>query len=74
MSSDSFETKESLKALYGARWDAVEAVRAQELAAMTEEQAREIVFSLRLFAPVPPDPDNGMGLVEQQAIFHGRKL
>jgi len=40
---------------------------------MTEERAMEISGSLQLFAPVPPDPSNGMGLVEQQAIFHGRK-
>ena len=73
MSSDSFNMKALLRADYNARWEAVETVRAQELAAMTEERARQIIFSLRLFAPVPPDPRNGMGLVEQQAVFHGRK-
>ncbi|MEW6746329.1 MAG: hypothetical protein AB1486_26610 [Planctomycetota bacterium] len=51
----------------------METFKAQELAAMTEERAWQIIRSLRLFAPVPPNPFNGLGLVEQQAIFHGRK-
>lgn len=58
---------------YRARWEAVETRRARELAAMTEERAWEIIRSLRPFAPIPPNPDNGLGLVEQQAIFHRRK-
>ena len=73
VSSDPHELKEA-RAEYHARWEAVEAARAQEIAALTEERAREIIQSLCLFAPVPPDPLNGMGLVEQQAIFHRRKL
>jgi len=54
-----------------ARWEAVETARAQELFALTEVAALAIIASLNPFAPPPPDPDNGMGLVEQQAIFHG---
>jgi len=54
-------------------WEAVESFKAQELAAMTDERALEIIQSLRLFAPAPPNPLNGMGLVEQQAIFHKLK-
>ena len=73
MTSDLQKPKALLKADYLARWEAVETARAQELAAMTDERARQILFSLRLFAPVPADPRNGMGLVEQQAIFHGHK-
>lgn len=74
MSSDALELKEKFQAEYHARWEAVETVKAQELAAMTEERARQIIRWLRPFAPVPPDPFNGMGLVEQQAIFHkGRR-
>lgn len=73
MSSDPPELQKKLQADYLARWEAVETARAQDLAAMTEERARQIIYSLRLFAPVPPDPYNGMGLVEQQAIFHGHK-
>ncbi len=51
-------------------WEAVEAVKAKELAAMTDADALRIIRSLRLFAPAPPNPLNGLGLVEQQAIFH----
>ena len=54
-------------------WEAVETFKARELAAMTEERALQIIQSLRLFAPVPPNPLNGLGLVEQQAIFHRLK-
>jgi hypothetical protein len=72
MSSESPELKEA-RAEYFARWEAVETVKAQELAAMTEERAREIIQSLRLFAPTAPNAFNGMGLVEQQAIFHNLK-
>ena len=67
------ETKETLAAEYHARWEAVETARAQELAGMTEERAWQIIRLLRPFAPALPNPDNGMGLVEQQAIFHRRK-
>jgi hypothetical protein len=72
MSSDSLELKEA-RAAYFARWEAVETFKAQELAAMTEERARQIIASLHLFAPVPPNRFNGLGLIEQQAIFHRRK-
>jgi hypothetical protein len=71
MSSDPFELKERPE--YHARWEAVETFKALELAAMTEERARQIIRSLRPFTALPPDPFNGMGLVEQQAIFHRRK-
>ena len=47
--------------------------RRQELAALTEERAAHLIRSLRPFVAVPPDPFNGMGLVEQQAILHGRR-
>ena len=71
MSSDPLELKERRE--YHARWEAVEIFKAHELA-MTEERARQIIRSLRPFTALPPDPFNGMGLVEQQAIFHRRKL
>ena len=70
MNSDSHEVKDAASEDYHVRWEAVETVKAQELAAMTEERARQIIKVLRAFAPAPPDPFNGMGLVEQQAIFH----
>ena len=61
------------RAEYEARWEAVESFKAQELAAMTEERAWQIIRSLQPFEPVARDPFNGLGLVEQQAIFHRRK-
>jgi len=64
---------DNARAQYHSRWEAVEAAQAQELFAMTEERAAQIIRSLRPFVPVPPDPFNGMGLVEQQAILHGRR-
>lgn len=65
--------KEQLRAEYFARWEAVETVKACELANMTEERALQIISRLRPFGPTPPDPSNGLGLVEQQAIFHRKK-
>jgi hypothetical protein len=73
MSGDPQELREKFQAEYHARWEAVEIFKAHELAAMTDEKALQIIESLRLFAPVPPNRFNGMGLVEQQAIFHGLK-
>jgi hypothetical protein len=73
MSSDPLELRDKARAEYHARWEAVESVKAQELAALTEERARQIIMSLRLFAPAPPNSSNGLGLVEQQKIFHRRK-
>ena len=39
MSSDPLELKKAARAEYHARWEAVETFKAQELAAMTDEQA-----------------------------------
>jgi hypothetical protein len=60
--------KERLRA-YAAGMEAVERVRAQELAAMTDERAWEIITSL--VAAETPWRENRewSGLVEQQAIF-----
>jgi len=69
--SDSQEMKEA-RAAYYARWEAVDTFKAHELAAMTEERAWQIIRSLRPFAEPWRDPSNGMGLVEQRVIFHGR--
>ena len=73
MSSDSLELNDVARAAYHARWEAVETVKAQELAAMTEERAWKIIRSLRPFTEPWRDPSNGMGLVEQQRIFHLQK-
>jgi hypothetical protein len=47
----------------------VETVKAQELAAMTEESARQIILSLEAAEPWRERSD-WSGLVEQQTIFH----
>ena len=72
MSFDALELKE-FQAQYHTRWEAVETFKAQELAAMTEERAWQIIRSLRTFTEPWRDPSNGTGLVEQQAVFHRRK-
>jgi len=73
MSSDPLQLKEAFQAEYHARWEAVAAVKAQELAAMTEERAREIIQFLGAVDAWRADPD-WSGLVEQQAIFQkGRR-
>ena len=73
MSSDPLEIKDKAQLEYHARWEAVEVVKAHELAQMTEERALQIIRSLTLFAPAPPKPFNGEGMIRQQAVFHQRK-
>ena len=46
MSSEPLTLQEKQAAEYHARWEAVETVKAQELAAMTEDRALEIIRSL----------------------------
>lgn len=72
MSSDPLQLKEKARAEYHARWEAVETFKAQELAAMTEERAREIIQQLGAVEGWRERPD-WSGLVEQQAIFHKRR-
>ena len=71
MSSDPLELNEA-RAAYHERWEAVETFKAQELAAMTEERAREIIQSLCAVEGWRERPD-WSGLVEQQALFHKRR-
>ena len=68
MSSEPLKLQEKLAAEYHARWEAVETVKAQELAALTEERAREMILSLGAVEAWRDRPD-WSGLVEQQAIF-----
>ena len=68
MSSDTLELKDAARAEYHARWEAVETFKAQELAAMTEERARQIIQMLGAVEGWRERPD-WSGLVEQQAIF-----
>ncbi len=59
------------RAEYHARWEAVETVKAQELATLTEERARQMIQSLGAVEGWRERSD-WSGLVEQQAIFHRR--
>jgi hypothetical protein len=62
------KSREQEQAEYRARWEAVAAFKAQELAAMTEERARQIIQMLG--APQGwRERSDWSGLVEQQAIF-----
>src|SRR5437870_13211738 len=72
MSSDPLELKEKASAEYHARWEAVETFKAHELAAMTEERARQIMQWLGAPEGWRERPD-WSGLVEQQAIFHRKR-
>ncbi len=67
MGSENSGMEES-KAAYAARWEAVETVKAQELAALTDARAVEIMLSLVAVEGWRMDPDSS-GLVEQQALF-----
>ena len=69
MSSDPLELREAWREQYRATSEALEIIRAQELAAMTEERARQIIRSLGAVEAWRERPD-WSGLVEQQAIFH----
>jgi hypothetical protein len=55
------------------RWEAVETVKAQELAAMTDERARQITQSLGAVEGWWERPDRS-GLVEQQAMRTNKGL
>ena len=68
MSSDPLELKEIVRAEYYARWEAVETAKARELAAMTDEQVRQIIQRLGAVEGWRERPD-WSGLVEQQAVF-----
>ena len=68
MGSEPLKLQEKLAAEYHARWEAVETVKAQELAALTEECALQMILSLGAVDAWRDRPD-WSGLVEQQAIF-----
>jgi len=63
------EATERLRVEYHLRWEAVETFKAQELAAMTDERARQIIQSLGA-ADGWRERRDWSGLVEQQALFH----
>ncbi len=68
VSSEPSESKDRFQTEYNARWEAVQTAQAQELAALTEERAREMIQTLRAVEPWRAFPD-WSGLVEQQALF-----
>lgn len=70
--ADPEETIEAQRARLRARWEAVEAHKARELAAMTDDRAREIILSLGAAQPWRERSD-WSGLVIQQALFHQRR-
>jgi hypothetical protein len=67
MGSEPLKLQEKLAAEYDARWEAEETFKAQELAALTEERARQMIFSLGAVEAWRDRPD-WSGPVEQQAI------
>jgi hypothetical protein len=69
MDARALEATARLRAEYHLRWEAVETFKAQELAAMTDERARQIIQSLGAVDGWR-ERRNWSGLVEQQALFH----
>jgi hypothetical protein len=54
--------------------EALERIRAVELAAMTDEDARRCIESLSTVEQPWRDQPNWSGLVERQAAFHRKKI
>lgn len=61
-----------LRARYRAAADALERVRLEELAALSDDEALTRTRALRLFGTRPIPSRDSSGLVEQQALFHRR--
>ncbi len=71
--SDENKLKDAARTEYYTRWEAVEKIKAEELAAMTDERAWQIIQNLGTVEEWRARPD-WSGLVEQQRIFHrGRR-
>jgi len=66
--------KEQWRNNYRQTSEALERIRAQELAAMTDERAKEIMDSLCVCETPWRECDDWSGLVEQQALFHRRSV
>jgi hypothetical protein len=60
------------RARYRATSEALERIRAAELAAMTDREAWRIIQSLCVIGRPWRERPEWSGLVEQQALFHGR--
>jgi len=70
---DSVPDKEQWQAKYRAAVEALERIRARELAAMTDEEAWRRIQSLSIPGPAWRERPDWSGLVEQQALFYRRK-
>jgi hypothetical protein len=68
------DKKKQWQSNYRATVEALERVRAIELAAMTDEDARRCIESLSTVEPPWRDRPNWSGLVEQQAFFSPETL
>jgi hypothetical protein len=69
MATSSPRSLAELRASYHVSAEALERVRLQELAALSDEDALNRTRSLRLFAPTPAASSQWSGLVEQQALL-----
>jgi hypothetical protein len=67
---DPNEPVEKWRQRYREQAEMLEIIRAQEIAAITEERGRLIIQSLVAVNPWRDRPE-WSGLIEQQAIFHG---
>lgn len=65
--------KEQWRLAYRATSEALERIRARELAAMTDEEALRQILSLCTAEPPWRERPDWSGLVEQQAAFHRRR-
>ena len=71
MATSSPPTIAELRAWYRASAEALERVRLEELAALSDEEALNRTRSLRLFVSMPRTSSDWSRLVEQQALFRG---
>jgi hypothetical protein len=69
MANSSPRTVDEWRAWYRAAAEALERVRVEELAALSDGDVLKRTLSLRLFDPMPNMSTAWSGLVEQQALF-----
>jgi hypothetical protein len=69
MASSPHRTVEEWRAWYRAAAEALDRVRLEELAALSDQDALKRTLSLTLFDPMPTVSTPWSGLVEQQALF-----
>ncbi len=67
------QDKEQWRKEYRIRTELLETIRLRALAAMTDEEALRIIATLCVAEEPWRERPDWSGLVEQQAIFHGRR-